>query len=435
MTLTNRLANGDHAIARAMLDERRNGNGAEWRPTVSTLGALLDDPVVTAQERYIVAPLAAEGEVLLLAAPPKTGKSHFVSQIAADLTTGRDAIDGSMQSAGDVLWIGVDEPARRLAPRLAALGADHTRMHIVLREQGHVLRAAHLGVLLDQVRPVLLVLDTTSQLALDCGVDANDGKEVGVFLRPLVDVIREFNAAQIRAGARGCAGLFIHHAPHHAARAAGSLQWGAIVDAELVLRRKRRRIDPNENESDDDENDATAGDDGTRILEGVTRSGGPIRLRFGFESGRYIPAGLPAPLIERVRMLLMNGPVGPNLSSANKMRARLSCQNLALSAVLADLVQRGEAQFVGKERSPLGHYIATPAMTLYVDTAGRSGERLREEVEESTSSRVQGHTRATGKKLATQGNAIGASTSGRSSLGGSALALAFTDRSSEEVAR
>src|SRR5437868_388789 len=80
---------------------------ASWAPTVRTLGELLNDPEVMAEQRLVVPPLVAEGEVALLSAPPKTGKSHFVSQLAADLSRGRPAIDGTPQEAADVLWIGV----------------------------------------------------------------------------------------------------------------------------------------------------------------------------------------------------------------------------------------------------------------------------------------------------------------------------------------
>jgi hypothetical protein len=178
-----------------------------------------------------------------------------------------------------------------LVPRLAALGAHAERFHIVQREPGHMLTSDHLIALLAEYRPTLVVLDTTSQLALDARVDPNDGSQVGPFLRPLVDAVRAASTANTP-----CAGVFIHHAPHHAARAAGSLQWGAIVDADLVLRRRRRGVDPRAAEPEDAE-DAPGGDDGTRILEGVTRAAGPLKLRPAFVAGRYAlaDAGVPIP--------------------------------------------------------------------------------------------------------------------------------------------
>jgi hypothetical protein len=70
---------------------------------VRPLGALLTDPAVTAPPRWVLPPLVESGEVALLSAPPKTGKSHFVSQLAATLSTGGAALDGTPLPAGVVL--------------------------------------------------------------------------------------------------------------------------------------------------------------------------------------------------------------------------------------------------------------------------------------------------------------------------------------------
>lgn len=383
-----------------------------WRPRARSLGELLADPHVTAPPRWVLPPLVEGGEVALLSAPPKTGKSHLASQLAAELSRGGAALDGTPLAAAPVLWLGLDEPARRLAPRLAMLGADPGpgRFVVVEREPGHVLTAAHLAVLLAEYVPALVVLDTTSQLALDARVDPNDGAQVGAFLRPLVDTVRQANAP-----GRPCAGLFLHHAPHHAARAAGSLQWAAIVDAAVVLRRRHRRADPGAPEPDDDGDDAAGGDDGTRFLEGTTRAGGPLRLRLTFAAGRYSLAGAPVPLVDRLRAELAQLDCGPGVSSAARLRDRLNCQDAALRAALDTLEHRGEVRPVGTRTSPTHHYVPTPALSLYLTQGegaggsaaegGRSGESPREEVAPTgdtpaphTSSAVHAPTRARGKK-------------------------------------
>jgi hypothetical protein len=387
------------------------GSPAEdtWRPRARTLGALLADPALTEPPRWVLPPLVQSGEVALVSAPPKTGKSHLVSQLAAQLSIGGTALDGAPLAAGVVLWLGFDEPLRRLAPRLEALGAHPERVRVVEREPGHLLTANHLAALITEHRPVLVVLDTTSQLALDHGVDMNDGAQVGPFLRSLIDAVRAAASPETP-----CAGLFIHHAPHHTSRAAGSLQWGAIVDATLVLRRPRRNTDPRAPEADDLDDDV--GDDGARILEGVTRAGGPLKLRLTFSGGRYAQADAPSPLIDRVRTLLVQLDCGPGVSSAAKMRDHLRCRDAALQDVLAELQRRGELRAVGKPRSPGFHYMPTASMSLYphavhpvqehAERGGADVDRSRDEPEgeapsltDATSSRLHGYMPAVGKKM------------------------------------
>lgn len=343
-----------------------------WRPLARTLGDLLTDPRVTAPARWVLPPFVEAGEVALLSAPPKMGKSHLASQLAATLSSGGQAIDGSPLRAAPVLWLGVDESVRRLVPRLAALGADRARFHVVERDPEHLLTAEHLAWLLEKYEPTLVVLDTTSQLALDTGIDPNDGAAVGGFLRPLVDAVRAASTPETP-----CAGLFIHHAPNHAARAAGSFQWRAVVDADVVLRRPRRNVDPNAAEPDEDA-DVPTGDDGARVLEGVTRAFGPFKLRLGFVAGRYALADAAVPLIDRVRTLLTTMETGPGLSSASKLRGRLSCNNSLLLDVLARLEARGEVLTVGVGRSPQRHYVPTASARLYVSGArfGTSAEEV-----------------------------------------------------------
>ena len=83
-----------------------------WRPLARTLGDLLTDPRVTPSPLGAAAVVEA-GEVALLSAPPKMGKSHLASQLAATLSSGGQAIDGSPLRAAPVLWLGVDESVRR----------------------------------------------------------------------------------------------------------------------------------------------------------------------------------------------------------------------------------------------------------------------------------------------------------------------------------
>ena len=157
----------------------------------------------------------------------------------------------------------------------------------------------------------------------------------------------------------------------------GASNGRAVVDADVVLRRPRRNVDPNAAEPDEDA-DVPTGDDGARVLEGVTRAFGPFKLRLGFVAGRYALADAAVPLIDRVRTLLTTMETGPGLSSASKLRGRLSCNNSLLLDVLARLEARGEVLTVGVGRSPQRHYVPTASARLYVSGArfGTSAEEV-----------------------------------------------------------
>src|SRR5690606_19790578 len=66
-------------IAMAAHSERQ----VKWRPTAKPLEQWLSDPRISEPPLWIMPPLVQSGEVALLSAPPKTGKSQFVSQLAA----------------------------------------------------------------------------------------------------------------------------------------------------------------------------------------------------------------------------------------------------------------------------------------------------------------------------------------------------------------
>lgn len=354
---------GPVSSAVALANERAAGAtpvGEDWRPTVRTLASVLTDPSVTAEPDYVAPPFVEAGEVALLAAPPKAGKSTLVSQEAAALSMGGVGLDGESLRQGRVVWIAYDEPLRRLAPRLEALGAHPDDFRIIVREPGQVLRAPHLADLLAEHQPRLVVLDTTSQLATDSSCDPNDGQAVAAFLRPLVDVIREASSAS------PCAGIFIHHSPHHASRAAGSVQWAAVVDTVAVLRRRRRGVDLRTDEPGDDGEADDTGDDGERILEGVGRAAGPFKMRLQFTAGRYSLAETPPPLIERLRTLLTSLDCAPGVSSGAKLRERLRCQSAALYSALDELESRGEVKAIGAAKSRNRHYVTTASLRLYL---------------------------------------------------------------------
>src|SRR5688500_16515684 len=99
-----------------------------WQPSAPSLRDWLTHPRVTAPLLWVLPPFVQTGEVALLSAPPKTGKSSLVSQLAAAVTVGGESLDGKALKPASVLWLALDEPMRRLVPRLVQLGADTSRL-------------------------------------------------------------------------------------------------------------------------------------------------------------------------------------------------------------------------------------------------------------------------------------------------------------------
>lgn len=365
-------------------------------PVVRSLAELYTDETIMAPAEMIVPGLVEAGTGTLLAAPPKTGKSQLITQIAADFSAGRPALDGTPMGPGMVLWLATDEPLRRLIPRFQSLGADPHNVRIVARD-GVSITIEMFAALLDIEDPALVVVDTLSQLASDNRVKPNDAESVVPFMKGLLDAVQR----RPRCGA-----VFIFHAPHHAARASGSVQWSAIVDATLVLRRPAARM-LRPGESMDDDTDAGTQEDGRRILEGVTRWGGEQKVHLSFREGRYSLGGAEAPLIDRVRWLLRQTEAGPERTSQATIAERLRTRPASVADVVHQLISRGEAKSIGTGRK---RYIAPIAsLSVYAgsasDTEGSAGENMREEKEMKTepfASRTETQVRQHGKRKESQ---------------------------------
>ena len=360
------------------------------RPRARSLAELLADPELTRAPRFVVPGLVEEGCVTLVSGRPKEGKSTLASQVAADFTRGRAALDGSEVAPGKVLWIALDEPTRRLVQRLSSFDPDPHLFRIFERPRDRF-SAAWFAELLDQEAPDLVVVDTLSQWGIDNGIKANEGDLVGPFLKPIVHAIQSRSR---------CGGLFIFHAPHHANRAAGSFQWEANVDAALVLRR-RVAAAPKPGTSPDDTDDTTA-EDGRRVLMGVTRWGGPLRLDLTYSDGRYSVGAAPAPLVERVRWYLKTTVAGIGKTSASAIATALRVRDASVTEVVRTLLEREEIERVTEGGKS---YLKPKAsMNLYTgrapEEAGGSGEEEREEEAGSSagsSSRIETPTRSRGK--------------------------------------
>lgn len=377
----------EYEAARAQRDENPEATRTPPRvslhlPRVRSLQELYADPSIMAPARMVIPGIVEEGTGTLLVAPPKTGKSHLASDLAARFSAGLPALDGTPMGPGVVLWIATDEPLRRLIPRFRALQADARNVRVVARE-GAVLTPASIRALLNQEKPDLLVIDTLSQLGSDNGIKPNDAESVAPFMKALMDAVQSHPR---------CGAVFIAHSPHHAPRAAGSVQWAAIADATLILRRPAVRT-PRPGESSDDVEEQGA-EDGRRILSGVTRWGGEQRQELTFKDGRYLLGSAPLPLSERIRALLMHAAAGPQRTSRAAIARSVGGRNTDVAGALNELIARGEARSVGA--GPKSYIEATAAMALYPGSVSEgSGSDTEEKPEEvgrlisSTSSEVE----------------------------------------------
>ncbi len=379
------------ALARA-LATRTDTRPKRSLPVVRSLGDILSDPRITQPPTFIIPGLVEAGAVTLLSGAPKAGKSTFASQLAADFSAGRPALDGTPMGPGRVLWFAIDEPLRRLAQRLPTLHPDEDAFRIVGRD-GEILTPDSFAALLEEEDPALVVLDTLSQCAADNGIKVNDAESVAPFIKALV------SAVQARDH---CGALLLFHAPHHSARASGSVQWAAVVDATLVLRRPAARMLRPGESPDDATNDAD-GEDGRRILEGVTRWGGELRTQLSYRDGQYAIGTGTAPLIDRVRWALSHTEPGPGRTSAAAIAKALGVRDMSVGEVVRTLIDREEVAYAGEGGKR--HLISKTSMSLYTgrgpEAAGGAGERIREEVRKeapATSSRTSTPVPARGKR-------------------------------------
>ncbi len=308
-------------------------------PVVRSLGDLLSDPRLSDPPRFIVPGIVEAGAVTLLSGAPKAGKSTLASQLAADFSRGHPMLDGQPMGPGSVLWVAVDEPLRRLTLRFKQLDADEENFRVVERSRNR-LTPALFSELLEAENPTLVVIDTLSQLALDIGVKMNDAESVVPFFKELV------SAVQAR---ENCGALLLYHAPHHADRPIGSIQWAAVTDATFGLRRRlKRRRSEGEAEEEDEAKEA---DDGVRILSGISRWAGEQRTKLQFRGNRYEIMSGPPSLLDRVRRALAATQPGPGLTSKSALAVKVAARDIDVGRAVDELERLGEVRIAGSGKN------------------------------------------------------------------------------------
>lgn len=223
----------------------------------------------------------ARGKVSMIAGHPGLGKSQLTASLAAIVTTGGQwPVDRTVAPAGRVVILSAeDDPADTIAPRLAAAGADISRVHVIdavgeVSEDGRLVRRTpdicrdldRLDALLGELGDVmLLVVDPiTAYLG---GIDSHRTSDVRGALAPLSEMAARHGAAVVCVShlrkAGGAEALM---------RVTGSLAFVAAARAAYIVARdpeneERRLVLPAKNNLGDDRQglayrieSATAGD-------------------------------------------------------------------------------------------------------------------------------------------------------------------------------
>ena len=151
----------------------------------------------TEAENWLIPGLLPKGEMLLLAALPKVGKSLLATEVAYAVLSGGSVL-GEQVVKGKVLYISSDESPSSLKRRFYARGFDLLPERNNLRVMTH-LDLTNLGVLeeqLDEFRPDLVVVDSLTSITLDLGISENDS-EFARYVYRFKDLLKRYNSASI----------------------------------------------------------------------------------------------------------------------------------------------------------------------------------------------------------------------------------------------
>lgn len=159
----------------------------------------------------VVPRLAWAGRSTLLAAREKSGKSTLIGYVTARVSKGEEFL-GEYCVRGDVLIVGLEEYLGDVARRLKHFGAAGDHVTLVDGFLGDAKsRAEEVAQHIEEITPVLVVVDSLVAFGNDRGIDENDAAMATV-VQPLTDL----------AHASGTALVIVHHANKASGKARGS---------------------------------------------------------------------------------------------------------------------------------------------------------------------------------------------------------------------
>jgi hypothetical protein len=187
------------------------GSNAKGDGQMSLMGRKLSD-VPMRQQKWLWPGRIPENSVALFSGPVSKGKSTAALSIIACVTLGSDWPDGAVNTMGprDVLLAATeDDVETAIKPRLAALGADMTRITIIDRvditpkggkkQTRQLALKEHTGLLQSALKQnpniALIVLDPIT--GFYGSVDGNDNKEIRPMVQNLAKVCRETHVSII----------------------------------------------------------------------------------------------------------------------------------------------------------------------------------------------------------------------------------------------
>lgn len=212
----------------------------------------------------------AAGKFEVVGGGAGVGKTTLVMSMVATVTTGGRWPDGTVSPCGCVvIWSGEDDPADTLVPRLAASGADLSKVFFVtdVEDRGKS-RAFDPSKDMDALRESLRELPNVHMIVVDpivaaVGGDSHKNAETRRGLAPLVDLAGSINAALIGIThfSKGTAGR------EPLERITGSLAFGALARVVMIAAK------------DQDEED---GSEGRRFLARAKSNIGPDEGGFAY---------------------------------------------------------------------------------------------------------------------------------------------------------
>lgn len=146
----------------------------------------------------------ARGKTSMIAGQPGLGKSQITASIAATVSTGGMYPDGSRAERGSVIILSAeDDPADTIRPRLDAVGADVSRVHVVesvidgdsdrmfcLQED-----LGRLGSMIQDIGDVRLVIIDPISAYLGRGLDSNNNSDIRGLMATLAGLAAATGAA------------------------------------------------------------------------------------------------------------------------------------------------------------------------------------------------------------------------------------------------